>query len=180
MKADNPILIVQVRQGDRKAFRRIYDHYREQVWCFASRYLQNPSDLEEIVQEIFVKVWETRERIDPHRSLSNYLFTITKNTIFNKRQKRINEQAYLRYMRIYQTASRLETEKEVFYTECRHMVEKSIQSLPAKRRQVYRLNREQGLSHKEISEKLGISQKTIESHMRLALIKIRSDLQDYL
>ncbi len=158
----------------------MYLEFVEQVKGFASRYLDTTSDLDEVVQEVFVKLWEKRETIDPERSIGNFLFTIAKNIIFNKYQKRVNERAYINYLNIYLTAENLDTENRVLFDECRSMLEAAVEKLPEKRRQVYIMLREEGRSHSEIAEKLNISKKTIETHIRLALKQLKSEMKAYL
>ena len=174
------ILIKRIKKDDKEAFRDIYNLYKVRVFSFASRYLSNETDIEEIIQEVFTKLWITRKRIKEEYPLHNYLFTITKNTILHKKQKQVNEQKYLEYLRVFYTISSLSTQKKVEFNEVSEKVDQAIDSLPEKRRQIFLLNRNDGLTYKEIAEKLELSIKTVEAHMRLALQDLRRELKGYL
>lgn len=180
MNRKEAILIRRVREGDKQAFREIYDLYRYRVYSFASRYLSNDSAIEEVIQEIFVKLWETRARIREDLPFHNYLFTITRNTILHGRQKEMNRQKYMEYHRIYISMKSLSTQNTIEYNEVNKILNAAVGKLPPKRQQIFLLNREEGLSYKMIAGKLGISLKTVEAHMRLALQDLRADLEEFL
>lgn len=180
MKEPDSILIRRIKSDDHEAFREIYDRYKYRVFSFAGRYLNDKSDIEEIIQEIFVKLWKTRSRIKEDLPLYNYLFTITRNTILHKKQKQINEKKYLEYLKIYYSITTLSTQNEVQFKEAREKVDMAIRNLPPKRREIFLLNRNEGLTYREIAEKLNLSIKTVEAHIRLALQDLRKDLEEYL
>jgi RNA polymerase sigma-70 factor (ECF subfamily) len=180
LKEPDSILIRRIKNDDRDAFREIYDRYKYRVFSFAGRYLNNKSDIEEAIQEIFVKLWKTRNRIKEDLPLHNYLFTITRNTILHKKQKIVNQKKYMEYARIYYTTQYLHTQEEVEFNELNKILEESISKIPPKRREIFLLNRNEGLTYKEIAEKLNLSIKTVEAHIRLALQDLRKMLEEYL
>ncbi|NJK86946.1 MAG: sigma-70 family RNA polymerase sigma factor [Bacteroidales bacterium] len=81
-------LILRLIENDTKAFEIIYYHYVEKVYHFALKYLKNTSEAEEIIQEVFTKIWDNRKMINPELSFNSYLLTIVKNTIFNDHRKK--------------------------------------------------------------------------------------------
>lgn len=180
MKEPDNILIQRIKNDDREAFREIYDRYKYRVFSFAGRYLNDKSDIEEIIQEVFVKLWKTRSRIKQDLPLYNYLFTITRNTILHKKQKQVNEKKYLEYLKTYYSISTLSTQNDIQFKETSEKVNSAINKLPAKRREIFLLNRNEGLTYREIADKLELSIKTVESHMRLALQDLRKELEEYL
>lgn len=175
-KSEEKELLIRLIEGDSKAFEAIYNFYVERVYYFSYRYLKNAEDTEEIVQEVFTKIWENRKNIKIDMSFSGYLLTTAKNTIFNEHRKKVNHQAYCTYIIHYLQSNMHNVEKEIIYKDLMELVEKTIKKLPPKRQEIFRLGRMQGFSHKEIAEKLSISEKTIETHMRLALRDIKSAL----
>jgi len=180
LKEPDSILIKRIKQNDEFAFREIYDRYKYRVFSFAARYLNEKSEIEEIIQEIFVKLWKTRHRIKEDLPLHNYLFTITKNTILHKKQKQLNEQKYLEYARTFYSMQYFHTQEEVEFRELEKIVESSVEKLPPKRKEVFLLNRIDGLTYKEIADKTNLSLKTVEAHIRLALQDLRRMLEEYL
>ena len=179
-KQEEKELIIRLIEGDAKAFERIYYKYVERVYYFAIRYLKDESETEEIVQEVFTKIWESRLNIDPDMSFSGYLLTTTKNTIFNENRKKINHQAYCNYIISYLQKNMQNVEDEIIYKDLMDLLNKTIAELPPKRQEIFKLSRMQGLPYKEISRLLSISEKTIETHMRLALRDIKSAMKPIL
>jgi RNA polymerase sigma-70 factor (ECF subfamily) len=150
------------------------------VYYFSLRYLKNNEEAEEIVQEVFTKLWENRHNLNPDLSFSGYLLTITKNTIFNDNRKRVNHQAYCEYVINFLHKNMRDLEREIICQDLMNKVNQSIDSLPPKRQEIFKLSRLGGLSHKEISKKLAISEKTIETHMRLAFKDLKREIEPLL
>lgn len=180
MSEQESILIARLKEDDKEAFREIFDRYKARVYSFAARYLDNHSEIEEILQEVFVKLWYSRQRIREDLLLCNYLFTITKNTILHKKQKELNRQKYLNYLRVYYSVQTLGTEDEIQHSELQTLLDTAIDKLPPKRKEIYLLKKNDGLTYKEIASKLNLSVKTVESHMRLCFKNLRDALADYL
>lgn len=170
-------IVLKVIEGNHNAFAELYDLYAERIYYFALKFVVSKEDAENVTQEVFVKLWETRERIDINLSLNSYLFTIARNTIFNNHRKRLNELAYLEHLGKYLEQNQVRLENEIIFNDIQARLEKLISELPPQRKKVFELSRKQGLSHKEISELLNISEKTIETHIRLALKTIRDGLE---
>lgn len=162
--------------GEEAAFEFLYKKYVDKVYYFALGLVNSADDAENVTQEVFIKVWESRARIDPAYSFSSYLFTITRNLIFNQHRKKVNERAYLSYIERAFEHSEMGTEKDYFLKELQERIDAAIADLPPMRRKVFEASRVEGLSHKEISAKLGIAEKTIATHIRLALKTMRKKL----
>lgn len=169
-----------IRVDDHQAFEAVYAHFHSQVYSFAYRFLRSPEDAEEIVQEVFVKVWLKRKKLKDDRSFQAYLFTITRNTIFNQKKKARYHQAYLQFVQHF--SDHLSSSPETGF-DARNLLlrlQDSIAALPTQRQKVFRMSREQFLSHKEIASQLGISEKTVEVHIRNASIQLRRVLKDWM
>jgi RNA polymerase sigma-70 factor (ECF subfamily) len=179
-KQEEKELIIRLIEGDGDAFERIYYLYADRVYYFALRYLKNTADTEEVVQEVFTKIWESRKNIDPDLSFSGYILTTTKNTIFNDNRKKVNHQAYCSFAISYLQKNMQSVEDEIVYKDLMALLNKTIDRLPPKRQEIFKMSRLQGMSYKEISKELTISEKTIETHMRLALRDIKSVIEPIL
>jgi len=166
-------IILQVIEGDQTAFENLYNIYADKLYYFALRFLKTKEDAENLTQDVFVKIWETRNRLDPDFSFNAYLFTIAKNTIFNLHRKRVNELAYREYLGNFYDYSHSKTESDLSLKDLQEKIDQSVEKFPTQRKIVYELSRKEGLSHKEIAEQLKISEKTIETHIRLALKTLR-------
>jgi len=116
--------------------------------------------------------------LDPDYSFNAYLFTIAKNIIFNIHRKKVNELAYREYLGYHIDFSNSKTENEVFLNDLQSQIDKCVAKFPDQRKKVFELSRKEGFSHKEISQQLNISEKTIETHIRLGLRTLREFLKD--
>lgn len=172
-------LVIQLKNGDQASFRKLYSIYAPKLFAFSRKYLNTQDDAEEIVQEVFLRIWEKKENIDESQSFSAYVIQAAKHRIFNGFRKKVNEQAYLDYLVYTDRSSSNFTEKEVEYREIKLKADQAIQSMPPKRQEIFRLSRESGLKNKEIAEKLDISIKTVENQMGQALKYLRKELSDY-
>ncbi len=173
------ILLQRLKEGDREAFKMVFDKYKHRVYSFASRYLQNHDDRLDAVQLTFVKIWETHERIRTDLSFNNYVFTIVKNTIFHDKQKQLNHKAYLGSLDAFSQVT-LDTEETVLYDDCSQRFKVAINNLAKQRRNIFLLRWERGLSYKEIADRLSLSVKTVETHLRLASRQLKEEMSDFL
>lgn len=173
------LLIRQFKTGDHHSFKVLYQKYAPKLYGFSRKYLNSDEDAEEIVQEIFLRIWEKKDNIDESQSFSSYIFQAAKYRIFNGFRKKINEQAYLDFMIYADDSSSNFTDMEVEYQEIKSKAETAISAMPPKRQEIFRMSREQGLKNKEIAEKLQISIKTVENQMSQALKFLKDELIDY-
>jgi len=173
------LLIRQFKNGDHHSFEVLYQKYAPKLFGFSRKYLNSDIESEEIVQEVFIRIWEKKENIDEDQSFSSYIFQAAKHRIFNGFRKKVNEQAYLDFLILSDNSSSSFTEMEVEYREIKEKAELAISAMPPKRQEIFRLSREQGLKNKEIADKLQISIKTVENQMGQALKFLRNELSDY-
>lgn len=162
-------ILVALRDGNLEAFEKVFHSFADRIYYFSMRYLRNQHDAEEIVQEVFLKIWENRHNINVDLSFSGYLFTIARNTVFNQNRKKVNEQAYVEYVKHALSLTSNKTENDLIYNDIQDIVNKVVEDLPPQRKLVYKMSREKGLSYREIAESLSLSERTVEAHIRLAL-----------
>lgn len=175
---EDALLISQIQSGNNQAFEKLFQKYHKRLYYFAFRYMSNKEDAEGLVQDVFIKIWENRHKLDTSLSFSSYLFTIGKNTIFNQNRKKVNEQAYLDYIKFFLKNSYYKTENEIIYQDLLKLIEEQVEKLPPQRKRIYLMSRNKGMSYKEIAAELNISAKTIESHIRLALQSIKKTIDN--
>lgn len=145
---------------------------------YAHQFLKDHEMAEETVQDMFVRIWEKRSTLNIETSVQHYFFRSIRNQCLNQIQhQKIRKQ----YASMVLESSYQEIDPEQHYIEVDLIkrIEKSIDSLPAKRQEIFRLSREQGLKYKEIAEELNISIKTVEAQMGLALKHLRDDLKEF-
>lgn len=167
--------IIQLKEGDENAFTALYKSYWGQVHNFSRLYLASPAEVEEVVQEVFVKVWEARIFLKENESFKGFLFIITRNIIFNQFRKSFNENAY-KVAILNSCNETYDIEGEVEALDLRLYIEKLVAELPPRQKEVFRMSREQHLSYKEISLRLDISEKTVERHINEALKFLKKNI----
>jgi len=177
MKNDLDELISRLKQHDKEAFNLLFHMYAEKIFKFSLTFFNSESEAEEIVQEVFLKIWLKRETITDPNTFNAFIYTIAKNLIFNNLKRNVYRKKYESYMYSRVDDSLNSTENEVLHEETKQRITKAIDALPKQRRKVFLLSRRDGLKNKEIAEKLTISLKTVETHMSLSLKYLREVLQ---
>lgn len=171
------LLVNELQIGNEKAFRKLFDMYRSDVYRFSYSILKSEHNAEEIVQEVFLKIWMERENIDPNQSVKSLIFLITRNLSFNFLRNAVNDNK-LRNDIFYQSQKSCNTtEREIEVTEYTLIGLKAVDQLPPKGRQIFKMSRDENKSYQEISNELGISISTVKNHMTKSLSSIRSFLQ---
>lgn len=162
-----------LQKGCRSSFEKIYKLYHGRVFGFCIKYGLDPFDAEEVTQEVFVKIWEARKQLDPERNIQSYLLTIARNAAIDSFKAKIKEEATRKYQMSYLESGFNNVEEAINYQDLQGKIKNVMMRIPEKRRKVFELSRIKGLSHKEISRELGISTKTVENHIALALQDFR-------
>lgn len=174
----NTELIKRLKEGDIKAFDEIYRSYCNRLFGFVLNIIKQESDAEEIVQEVFVRIWSSRNKIDEFASFDSFLFTIAYNNTMSLLRKRVNEQKYLDHLKnIQKEGFSNDIIDELHYQELHQRYKQVINQLTPRQKEIYLLSREEGLTYKEIAEKTGISKNTVEIHMTKAINFIKNNLQ---
>ncbi len=168
-------LINRLQNSDVKAFDHLFRKYSRNLYRFAFSLLKNKDDAEGIVQEVFLRIWNRRADIDSTRSFKSYLFTISYNLIIDELRLRLKEKKYIHHLEKFFNTEETITENEAGYNLLKSQIEEVMEKLPDRRKMIYKLSRVEGLSNKEISEKLNISVKTVENQINLAIkfLKLR-------
>ena len=168
--------IISLKSGDFEAFDQLFKKYGKRLYGFAIGYLKSHEDAEELVQDIFVKVWENRAELDENQSFNSYLFTIAKNTILNHFRKKVHQQSYIEYIKQHTKLIHTKTEEDIIFSDLDAQAKKVIDQLPSRRREIFLLSRERGYNNEEIAQRLNISKKTVENQITHALKFIREQL----
>lgn len=169
-------LILRLSNHDRGAFEQIFRTYYADLCKFCVKYVRDEQIAEEIVQEVFINIWERRSNLTITTSIKSYLFTAIRNRSFNylklqlpKEQKKVD----LEGVGFLEDEGR---EQEMIMEELKEYVYEAIEALPNKCKIIFNLSRNAGMTYKEIAEDLDISVKTVENQIGLALKKLREQL----
>jgi RNA polymerase sigma-70 factor, ECF subfamily len=174
-------LALRIKLGDEHAFELLFRKYYVRLCSFANKFLNDPEESREIVQDVFAKLWEARDEIDPEDSLKSYVFKITQNLSINKLRRRKVESRYTEiYKLVYIEQHEFSTHESFAARELEEIIARSIGKLPSECRKVFELSRIEDYKYKEIADKLKISVKTVEAQMSKALRLLRIELSEYL
>ena len=168
-------LILLLKQSNQEAFTTLYKKYWKQVYNFSRLYLTSQSVAEEVVQEVFIKVWESRDFMREGDNFKGLLFIITRNLILNMHRKNLNEDFYKMTV-LSAMENSYDIEEEIDAKNLGEYIDLLIADLPPRRREIFNLSRKENKSYKEISQLLGVSEKTVENQIGEALKFLRKNL----
>lgn len=170
-------LALQLGNDDKTALDMIYNYYYPRLYVFAKRFLKVEDDINDILQEVFVKLWENRKNIKNVETFNAWIFTITKNTVVSYFREKIKLTEFESRVREMATNEGYLTDTSAEYEDIKEKVGQLIEQLPEKRKHIFKLSREQGLSNKEIAAEMGISIKTVEDHIMHAIRFLKDKLK---
>ncbi len=168
-------VILQMSQGDEKAFGLVFRRFYPKVHRFVSMLLKNEDDADDVCQIIFEKVWRKREKFADIKDFDSYLFILAKYTVIN----------YISTKRIIpididslpdQYVGASSPHDDVVAKDTQLLIDMVVENMPKQRQMIYRMSREQHLKNEEIAQRLGIQKKTVENHLNLALKEIKKAL----
>ena len=172
-------IILRLIQGDEQAFEKIYRLYSNRLYGKLLKLLKSVPQTEEILQDVFLKVWEYRASIDPEKSFRAFLFKIAENKAFDFFRKAALHKAFETELIALSTSNHTMLEELIADEERSVLLEKAINNLPPQRQQVFRLCKLERKSYTEVSQLLGISLSTISDHIVKATKSIRTQLEPY-
>ena len=165
--------------NDKKDFEKIFKLFYPALFLFAKKYIEEPHIREDIVQDVFVALWEDREKLIITSSLRKYLIVAVKNNCLNYIRKEKLSQQYMESVPENNFIS--DSEDDIYtLTELKELLEKALAKLPDKYRIVFELHRFEGKKYEEIAEKLNLSVRTVKRYKEYAIDALKKDLKDYL
>jgi RNA polymerase sigma-70 factor (family 1) len=170
-------IIERLKLGDEAAFRLVFDHYRNRLYAFSLKLTKSQDFAEEIVHDVFLKVWLNRQKINPDLSFNAFLFKITKNLSINFLKKAALDQAIRRSLVLEANKEDYSTIDALTSADYEASLEKAINHLPPQQQKVFRMSRIEGYTHAEIAEQLRLTKGTVKNYMILAIESISKFLK---
>jgi len=170
------ILVKELIEGNKKAFRKLFNYYKNDLYKFSLSMVCSKYYAEEIVQDVFMKIWFKRESLNPEMSIKAYLFTITrnKNIKFLKKaanNRKLREEIFYKKQKFYNT-----TDYYVRESELESIKQQALNKLSPGRRKIFEMSRNEEKSYEEIASELGISISTVRNQMSKSLKILRDFL----
>ncbi len=178
-KYDDAALVGLLREGNTEAFIELYNRYHPGIYKYICSFIKVPEMAEDLVQDVFLKIWSIREKINPTLSFQAYLYRISRNQAF-KALKKIAADKDMRLRILLEFHQAIEgTDSKTSWDQYESILRSAINELPAQRQKIFRLCREEGKTYKEVSYELNISPNTVKEHMVLATRSIREYFYRY-
>jgi RNA polymerase sigma-70 factor (family 1) len=172
-------LLILLQNGNEEAFARLFNMYRGSIYTVACKFLKSPVLAEEIVQDVFLKIWFKRSEMGGIKDFNAYLFIMARNFIFDRIKKIA-----------YETAAKVQLKDEPFCIndtehlvrqhQCQQLLQQAIELLPPQQKKIYLLAKDNGMSHEKIASEMKLSKLTVKTHMSKALQNIRKYLSTHL
>lgn len=174
------VLVKKLNEGDKNAFSVIFTTYYKDLVLFALHFIHKPESAEEIIQDLFVKIWEDHESININGSLKSYLLKSVQNKCIDTIRHLKIKQEYYNKTLSGSIDYEYNTDNYLINSELEGLVRSALAKLPPDISEAYRMNRFEGLKYQEIADRLNVSVRTIEVRIGKALCALREELRDYL
>lgn len=171
-------LVTALRGGCRISFKSLYIKYSGRIYYVAKRFRVSHEEAENVVQDVFMKIWEKKDSLNPELSFKAYIQTIAKNEMLKAIRKAALEHAQQHYLTHTPGNNSCATEEMTGFSELTTMYHEVINRLSGRRRQIFLLNRESGLSVDEIARMTELSVRTVENHIFQATRIVRNELRE--
>lgn len=175
---DDKELVIGLSNDSTQDFKCLFDRYSQKLYHFVLSYLKSPDESEEIVQEVFLKIWENRSKLDSEKSFKSYLFTIAFNAIRRYFNKKMQEEKYKHDLIEWISDDRPEVEDKVEFEKLIEKLDSLIAEFPEKRRIIFIQRKKEGKSINEIAESLGISPKTVKNQITEGMNSLRKSFEE--
>lgn len=163
----------RLTEGDLESYRILFYRYYPTVLAFVRGMIKDLWTSEDIAQNIFMKVWLNREKLNKDQSIKNYLFVLAKHEVYNHFRSKQSKMVLLGELISDTRATSVDTEQQLNATQLSENVDRAIAHMPQQRQRVFRMSRQEYLSNGEIATRLGLSVKTVDKHIELALRELR-------
>ncbi len=175
MQKISKVLLESLKEGDNRAFEELYDSYKEPALRFCNSILKDIEESENVIQEVFIKIWNRRSTINPELNFTSYLFTIIKNRVFDH-LKEVKKNAFMKE-KFWENVLEYKAADNEIQEERFAKVKEAVDGLSEKRKEIIKLNYEEGKSYEEIATQLSISKNTVKNQLVKAKQVIRRQLK---
>ena len=177
-KYDDLVLVDLLRSGDKKAFATLFDRYQPLLYVYACKITKDESEASDIVQEVFISLWERREVLDLKAQVLPYLYQAVRFKFFNLLDKKKVRKDYLESMKVFMEEGSLQTDNQVREREMLRLLEMQVAILPEKLKRIYELHLNNHMTKGQIAKQLNLSEKTVGNRLSIAtrLLKLKIGL----
>ena len=178
-KTDTELATLLIRDNE-AAFSELYVRYKDKLYYFCLHLLKSKEEANDIVQEIFIRLWESRSFINPELSFSSFLYTMARNRILNYFRDIDIDEKVKQILSAQKITEEEAIDSKIIYTEYQMILQNAISQLPPQRQKIFNMSRIESMSHKEIAALLEMTTKGVEFHISKSTRALRLALKDYL
>ena len=172
-------LLIRLQNGDTEAYMVLYGRYHVLIYQWTLKLVKVPQLAEDLVQEVFLKVWQIRERLKPEQSFPAFIYRISRNKAFSLLKKIASDEKLLSQV-MNQLGSNIESpENKILWQQYEQLLVNAVEQLPKQRQKVFKLCRQEGKTYDEVAQELGISRNTVKEHMVMAVKNIKEYFYQY-
>jgi RNA polymerase sigma-70 factor (ECF subfamily) len=176
---DLEMVLSHLAEGNPFAIEDLYNEYYPRLYNFAKKFLKLEAGIDDILQEVFLKIWQNRKSIKAADTFNAFIFTITRNLLLNELRNRLNDNKMKEKVGELSISVEYSFIEQSEYYDLKEKVDVVIDELPIRQKEIFTLSRIQGYSHKEIAETLNITTKTVEFHLAKSMIILRKRLMNF-
>ncbi|WP_142686561.1 RNA polymerase sigma factor [Chitinophaga polysaccharea] len=173
-------LLLKAAAGHEESFTQLFFLYRHKLYSFLLRLTESPEMTEDVIQDVFLKLWKNREQLADIEQFGGYIYRMAQHHVLNAFRRMAKEALIMAELTRTTEAASADAGEQLRIREVREKLQYALDHLPPKQKLVYTLSREQGLKHEEIARQLNISPSTVNNHMIAALRSIRQQLGPHL
>ncbi len=171
-------LALKISGGQKSAYQELFERYAPRIYKFSHAYLKNKTDSEELVQEVFLKIWEKREMLDHSKNIKSFVFKIAVNTIYDFIRRKNIENAFSNFTKANSELESDNTWQSVIFEDMKQNLQNFVEQLPIQQQKVFHLSKTEGLSNDEIAKKLNLSKRTVENHLYRAISLLKEHFKN--
>ena len=162
--------------GDEEAFVALYNKYHRKLYYMALKMTRSDDIAQDVTQNVFIKVWETRTKLNPEQNFEAYISVICRNIIFDLFRKATQEEALKKELQQFAEIAESPDDDDDFYETYKHLLDEAIAELPPQRRNIFTLCKLKEKSYDEVARRMNISRSTVQDH----IVKANKFIRDYL
>jgi RNA polymerase sigma-70 factor (ECF subfamily) len=170
-------LVIDIRNDSVDAFKLLYNRYNKKLYYFSLRYLSDLEEAEELVQSVFISIWEHRQSLDATMPVKNYIYKSAVNYIYNYLKKKAIRARFVESELQKGELQSNQTYDQIFFHDLEKSISSIVKTLSSQQQKIFKLSRFEGLSHEEIAKDLDLSVRTVENQIYRALKIIKSKLK---
>lgn len=171
-------ILSELARDNETQLEELFNYYYPRLYNFSKSVLKIEDGIDDILQEVFVRIWQNRKKIKNPATFNAFIFTITRNLLLNELRRQLNNQHIKEEVRKLSLAKEYSISQIIEFNELKEKVDAIVDELPERQKEIFLLSRTEGLSHKEIAEKLGIKPKTVEYHITMSVKYLKQKLAE--